>query len=177
MFKLPTDTSTDYIKRIVGLPGDNIQMIHGQLFINDQMVPRRQVEDCLNPDGGTTSSCANTSNPCRAAPASRRSIIASSSVSDEGRSTTPRSTRCPQGYYFAMGDNRDNSQDSRAMSAVGYIPAENLVGRAAVPVLLDRRLGCVVGSLEMAVGDPLQSAAARCSRNRSFIARAGGWTM
>ena len=45
VFKLPTDTSTDYIKRIVGLPGDHIQMRHGELYINDQLVPRRPVED------------------------------------------------------------------------------------------------------------------------------------
>src|SRR5947209_17172907 len=52
VFKLPTDTSTDYIKRIVGLPGDHIQVRHGQLFINDQQVPRRPTEDYVFEEGG-----------------------------------------------------------------------------------------------------------------------------
>ena len=52
VFKLPTDNSTDYIKRLVGLPGDKIQMVHGNLFINGQMVPRRPVEDYVYQEGG-----------------------------------------------------------------------------------------------------------------------------
>src|SRR4051794_27349760 len=50
VFKLPTDTSTDYIKRIVGLPGDHIQVRHGQLYINDQVVPRRPAQECVDPE-------------------------------------------------------------------------------------------------------------------------------
>src|ERR1041385_2597913 len=52
VFKLPTDPSTDYIKRIVGLPGDHIQMRHGQLYINDQLGPRRQIDDYVYEEGG-----------------------------------------------------------------------------------------------------------------------------
>src|SRR6476646_10168249 len=54
VFKLPTDPSTDYIKRIVGLPGDHIQVRHGELYINDQRVPRRQVDDYIYEEGGAT---------------------------------------------------------------------------------------------------------------------------
>jgi signal peptidase I len=54
VFKLPTDTSTDYIKRIVGLPGDHIQVRHGNLYINEQLVPRRQVDDYIYEEGGAT---------------------------------------------------------------------------------------------------------------------------
>src|ERR687883_59482 len=53
VFKLPSDPSTDYIKRIVGLPGDHIQMRHGNLYINDQLVPRRATEDFVYEEGGT----------------------------------------------------------------------------------------------------------------------------
>src|SRR5213080_1399267 len=54
VFKLPTDPSTDYIKRIVGLPGDHIQMRHGELYINDQQVPRRPADDYIYQDGDST---------------------------------------------------------------------------------------------------------------------------
>ena len=129
VFKLPSDTSIDYIKRIVGLPGDKIQMIHGQLFINGQMVPRRQIEDCLNPDGGTTLMRQYVESLPRGPgepPLDHRII----KRSDEEMLDNTPVFEVPQGYYFAMGDNRDNSQDSRTIQ-VGYIPAENLVGRAA----------------------------------------------
>ena len=55
VFKLPTDPSTDYIKRIVGLPGDHIQMRHGNLYINDQLIPRRPIEDFVYEEGGSAS--------------------------------------------------------------------------------------------------------------------------
>jgi signal peptidase I len=119
----------DFIKRIIGLPGDKVQMIHGNLFINGQMVPRRQIEDCLSPEGGLISMRQYIESLPRGPgelPLDHRII----KRSDDEPYDNTAVYEVPQGYYFAMGDNRDNSQDSRVISAVGFIPAENLVGPA-----------------------------------------------
>jgi signal peptidase I len=129
VFKLPTDTSTDYIKRIVGLPGDHIQMRHGQLYINDQLVPRRPSDSCIDdeaapvPVQGYIESLP--SGPGK--PPVEHCIL---KVGDDGPLDNTPVYEVPTDHYFGMGDNRDNSQDSRVLSVVGYIPAENLVGRA-----------------------------------------------
>jgi signal peptidase I len=119
----------DFIKRLIGLPGDKIQMIHGNLFINDQMVPRRQIEDCLSPESDLISMRQYIESLPRGPgepPLDHRIIKRpDGSPLDD----TPV-YEVPQGYYFAMGDNRDNSQDSRVPSVVGFIPAENLIGPA-----------------------------------------------
>jgi signal peptidase I len=129
VFKLPTDTSTDYIKRIVGLPGDHVQVRHGNLYINDQLVPRRPADNCRDEEGGPpTMRGYIESLPSKPGqPPVEHCII---KVGDEGALDNTPVYDVPQGHYFAMGDNRDNSQDSRVLSAVGYIPSQNLVGRA-----------------------------------------------
>jgi signal peptidase I len=130
VFKLPTDTSTDYIKRIVGLPGDHIQMRHGELYINDQLVPRRQIEDYIYEDHGMTVAMhqyIETLPRGPGVPGLSHPII---KVGDNGPLDNTPVYDVPPDHYFAMGDNRDNSQDSRVLSAVGYIPAVNLVGPA-----------------------------------------------
>jgi signal peptidase I len=132
VFKLPTDTSTDYIKRIVGLPGDKIQVVHGNLFINGQMMQRRQVEDYVYQEGGAVilmHQYIETLPRGPGEPGLEHPII---KIGDDGPLDNTAVYEVPEGYYFAMGDNRDNSQDSRVMSAVGFIPAENLVGRAEI---------------------------------------------
>ncbi|HEU0216744.1 MAG TPA: signal peptidase I, partial [Stellaceae bacterium] len=130
VFKLPTDTSVDYIKRIVGLPGDKIQMIHGQLFINGQMVPRRQVEDYVYQEGGAVVLMHQYIESLPRGPGAAPLEHPIIKIGDDGPLDNTAVYEVPEGYYFAMGDNRDNSQDSRVMSAVGFIPFENLVGRA-----------------------------------------------
>lgn len=130
VFKLPTDTSIDYIKRIVGLPGDKVQMIHGQLFINGQMVPRRQVEDYVYQEGGAVVLMHQYIESLPRAPGETPLEHPIIKIGDDGPLDNTAVYEVPEGDYFAMGDNRDNSQDSRVMSAVGYIPSENLVGRA-----------------------------------------------
>ena len=130
VFKLPTDPSTDYIKRIVGLPGDHIQMRHGNLYINDQMVPRRPADDYVYQDGDSTIVLHQyiESLPRQPGePALDHPII---KVGNNGPLDNTPVYEVPPGHFFAMGDNRDNSQDSRVLSAVGYVPADNLVGKA-----------------------------------------------
>jgi len=130
VFKLPTDPSTDYIKRIVGLPGDHIQMRHGQLFINDQQVPRRPTEDFIYDEGGSMMLLRQYVESLPRGPGEPPLDHPIIKVGDNGPLDDTPVYDVPPGHYFAMGDNRDNSQDSRVLSAVGYIPAENLVGRA-----------------------------------------------
>jgi signal peptidase I len=130
VFKLPSDTSTDYIKRIVGLPGDKIQMIHGNLFINGQMVQRRQVEDYVYQEGGQVILMHQYIESLPRGPGAPPLDHPIIKVGDDGPLDNTAVYEVPQGFYFAMGDNRDNSQDSRVVSAVGFIPAENLVGHA-----------------------------------------------
>jgi signal peptidase I len=126
VFKLPTDNSTDYIKRVIGLPGDHIQIKSGNLYINDQLVPRKRTQDYLYQEGnGTVIPLAQYIETLPNGVQHR--II---KMGDNGPLDNTPVYDVPAGEYFMMGDNRDNSQDSRVLSAVGYVPAENLVGRA-----------------------------------------------
>jgi signal peptidase I len=123
VFKLPRDDKTDYIKRIIGLPGDRIQLAQGVLHVNGEPVERRRIEDYLADDGRR-----GAAQYIETLPNGRSHRIVE--MSDFGRLDNTGIYTVPEGYYFAMGDNRDNSLDSRVLSEVGYIPAENLVGRA-----------------------------------------------
>ncbi|BBK36845.1 signal peptidase I [Allostella sp. ATCC 35155] len=126
VFKYPRDNKTDYIKRIVGLPGDRIQMRQGVLYINGTAVERQRVEDFAerSPFGGTM----RIPQYIETLPNGRQHRILE--ITDNGPFDNTREYVVPAGHYFAMGDNRDNSADSRDPSAVGFVPAENLVGRA-----------------------------------------------
>jgi len=123
VFKVPTDNKTDYIKRIVGLPGDRIQMIDGVLNINGQPVKREPIEDWVSEQNVTYHRYIET------LPNGVQHVIIE--LSDDKPGIAADNTReyvVPPGHYFGMGDNRDNSADSREW---GYIPEENLVGRAS----------------------------------------------
>ena len=126
VFKLPTDNSTDYIKRLIGLPGDRIQMKAGNLYINEQLVPRKRIEDYLYQEGN--GAVIPLTQYIETLPNGREHRIIK--MGDNGPLDNTQVYNVPPGDYFMMGDNRDNSQDSRVLSAVGYVPAENLIGRA-----------------------------------------------
>jgi len=130
VFKLPRDPQVDYIKRIIGLPGDHIQMIRGILNINGQPVQRERIEDFVNTENGILS---RTPQYIETLPNGVRHPILE--LSDDGPVDNTAVYVVPPDHYFAMGDNRDNSLDSRVppdRGGVGYVPAENLVGRAEI---------------------------------------------
>lgn len=131
VFKLPADNETDYIKRLVGLPGDRIQMIDGVLHINGKAVKKERVGDYLVNDGFTRPQPVPMYRETNPEGVSYNVIEASgdSSIFDNTREYV-----VPPNHYFMMGDNRDNSLDSRDMSSggVGYVPYENLVGRGEI---------------------------------------------
>lgn len=126
VFKLPKDNETDYIKRIVGLPGDRIQVLNGVLHINGTAVERVRVEDFVYTDRYDRQ---HVSQQFRETLPNGKSYLTLDSTPNGTLDNTQIYT-VPEGHYFAMGDNRDNSLDSRVLSGVGFIPAENLVGRA-----------------------------------------------
>ncbi|HRX36299.1 MAG TPA: signal peptidase I [Aestuariivirga sp.] len=128
VFKLPTNTDIDYIKRVIGLPGDHIQMRDGVLFINGQAVKKDRIEDFSDPD-----------EPGLRQPVPQYVETLPNGVqyhvldtNPVGQADTTIEYVVPPGHYFMMGDNRDNSQDSRYQNVVGYVPLENFVGRADI---------------------------------------------
>jgi signal peptidase I len=126
VFRLPKDDSFDYIKRVIGLPGDRVQMRDGVLHINGRAVPRERMSDFVG------------ENPCDSnAPVKRWRETLPNGVTyetldclDNGFYDNTIEYHVPPGHFFMMGDNRDNSTDSRVLSQVGYVPAQNLIGRA-----------------------------------------------
>ncbi len=126
VFRLPKDDSTDYVKRIVGLPGDRIQMIDGQLNINGELVKRERLADFVETD---ERGLATRTKRWRLTLPNGVSYEVLDLV-DNGFLDNTQVYIVPTGYYFMLGDNLDNSSDSRVLSQVGYVPFENLIGRA-----------------------------------------------
>jgi signal peptidase I len=128
VFKLPRDNETDYIKRVIGLPGDEIQMIHGVLHINGEAVKKERIDDFIMTDASG-----------RERHVARYRETLPNGVSypvldlvNEGIGDNTEVYKVPEGHFFMMGDNRDNSTDSRFLSEVGFVPFENLVGKAQI---------------------------------------------
>jgi signal peptidase I len=128
VFKLPRDNETDYIKRVIGLPGDEIQMIHGVLHINGKPVEKVKIDDYVitDPSG-------------RERHMARYKETLPNGVSypvldlvQDGPGDNTDVYKVKEGHFFMMGDNRDNSTDSRFLAEVGLVPFENLVGKAQI---------------------------------------------
>ena len=138
VFKLPTDTSKDFIKRLVGLPGDTILVKNGVLNINGKDVPKVAAGTFDNLE------CDDSRSWCRQVSYKIFEETLPNGVKhhtldreDDNEADNKGPFVVPEGHYFMMGDNRDNSIDSRFdpktyRSGVGYVPYENLVGRADI---------------------------------------------
>ncbi|MBB2204678.1 signal peptidase I [Gluconacetobacter takamatsuzukensis] len=135
VFRFTKDTSIDYIKRIVGLPGDRVQVRGGELYLNDVLVPRVTEGDYVAVDEHRTrmegQRFRETLPGSAGAPPVEHDIL---KLTNEGFQNDTPVYVVPPGYFFAMGDNRDDSADSRFMGDdpqdLGFVPMENLIGQA-----------------------------------------------
>lgn len=126
VFRLPTNPKVDYIKRIVGLPGDTIQLRSSLLYVNGQPVDYLRTDDFVNKSGN--GNVSRTAQFIETLPGGKKHRTIERSINIAKDSTGLYTV--PPGHYFGMGDNRDNSTDSRYLNDVGFIPRENLIGRA-----------------------------------------------
>lgn len=129
VFRYPRDTSVDYIKRVIGLPGDTVQMRDGELYVNDKLVPRKPLGDYTTHDEGfpiVQRAYLETLPPSVDATRVAHNILKST---DQGEANNTQAFTVPPNSLFVMGDNRDNSADSRFW---GFVPMENVVGKADI---------------------------------------------
>ena len=125
VFKTPADNRTDYIKRLIGLPGDVVQIIDGNLLLNNTLIPRNKLEISLNINCGNE--ILETDVFEETLPNGVKYIAV---YRREGMMKNSDIFVVPENHYFFMGDNRDCSKDSRFLSSVGYVNFNNLVGKA-----------------------------------------------
>ena len=126
VFKKPGIQNIDYIKRVIGLPGDEVQVTEGRLYINRQMVKRESKGELVDFNRGQES---RRQRYTETLPGGMKHTIVEFSdnfpIVDDTRAFV-----VPDGHYFMMGDNRDDSNDSRSFQDVGYVPVENIIGKA-----------------------------------------------
>jgi signal peptidase I len=132
VFRLPRDTSQDYVKRVIGLPGDTVQVTQGQLYVNG--APVSEHDDGLYPsdDSGLQPPVEQFTETL---PGGKVHSILRQTSSLDPRWDSANNTQLytvPPGDMFMMGDNRDNSEDSRYLDDVGYVPIENALGPATI---------------------------------------------
>jgi signal peptidase I len=134
VFVPPNQQDTDFIKRVIGLPGDTIQVTNGQLFINGTVVPRVDEGDYTDDSGGGPEIDREYSETLPGG--KTHAVLKRTDGPEPEGDTDPNNTQVytvPPGDVFMMGDNRDNSEDSRFLNGpVGYVPVENLIGPAEI---------------------------------------------
>jgi len=125
VFKTPEDNRTDYIKRVIGLPGDKIRIQNGQIIINDKLIYRKRVDDFIDNDDNV--SLKRNRSYIEYFDEIQIKVL---DLMDNGIVDNTKLYIVPDNHFFVLGDNRDNSQDSRFDNVVGFIPFQNLVGKA-----------------------------------------------
>jgi signal peptidase I len=126
VFRTPKDTSVDYVKRVVGLPGDRIQMREGRLVLNDRPVTRKMLTE-VDGEAACGTDDAKAKTWLETLP-NGTSYTTFDCIANGYYDNTNVYT-VPPGHFFVLGDNRDNSTDSRVMGTMGFIPMDNLVGK------------------------------------------------
>ena len=127
VFKTPADNRTDYIKRLIGLPGDTIQFQDGNLLLNDKIIPRIRVKSKFKIRCGSSS--PNVIAYKETLPNGKEYVAV---YREKGTMQATDKYKVPSNNFFFLGDNRDCSKDSRYLSSVGYVSNENLVGNAKI---------------------------------------------
>ena len=127
VFKTPADNRTDYIKRLIGLPGDSIQFINGEIFLNKKKILRAEIKENLKVR------CGNLSFPVTSFKETLPNGVMYKAVYNKaGTLKNSDEFIVPKDHFFFLGDNRDCSKDSRFLSEVGYVKKLNLVGKAKI---------------------------------------------
>ena len=125
VFKTPADNRTDYIKRLIGMPGDSIQFVEGEILINNKKIIRKKIEN------KKIIRCGNflfeTNIYIETLPNGFKHLA---SYKKKGSLQNSKIYKVPKNHYFLLGDNRDCSKDSRYLDSVGYVNKLNLVGEA-----------------------------------------------
>ena len=127
VFKTPADNRTDYIKRLIGLPGDTIQFIKGELFINDEKIERNKIENKKNIRCGNF--LLETNTYIETLPNGLQHLV---TYKKKGSLQNSKKFKVPMNHFFLLGDNRDCSKDSRYLDSFGYLNILNLVGEAKI---------------------------------------------
>ena len=127
VFKTPSDNRTDYIKRLIGLPGDEIQFINGELFINKIKIKRKKIDKIFQIRCGNF--LLETNTYIETLPNGTEHLV---TYNKKGSLQNTKIYKVPNNHYFLMGDNRDCSKDSRFLEEVGYVKELNLVGKAKI---------------------------------------------
>lgn len=124
VFKTPEDNRTDYIKRVIGIPGDKIRIVNGEIKLNDNFIVRKKMNDFVDNDKKASMKRVRKYKEFH-----KQLTYEVLDIMDNGIADNTELFEVPEEYFFVMGDNRDNSQDSR-FKTVGFIPVDNLVGKA-----------------------------------------------
>ena len=127
VFKTPSNNRTDYIKRIIGLPGDKIKVTNGEIFVNNIKISKKIIEPFI--DYQTDEILINNGRRRQYIEYFFEKEIRVLDIIDFSIADNTREYLVPNNNFFVMGDNRDNSQDSR-FSSVGFIPSDNIIGKA-----------------------------------------------